>query len=588
MACALSTPPLLSNNNNSTERQRDDDVTSDRPNGKQQRRFIPVTSAIPDIPHGFVLSLPPRPEQSGIIKESEQMIYVNHFSCQLKQNLNLYQYDVCVEQANRKPQNDQWHEVKGREKCKTFFYLLLNEKCLPSTNVWYDEGKCLYSTERFEPVIITTKQNVQLRFNIKAQSGMWNTQDIYDYINGRTSQYPFDAVRIIETLLKKSIHHLIHVEHNTCYFTNQKPSILDGGFEEYRGFVQMLNLAKERISLILQTKLTTFYPTVDMLEFIENYLGTITLRPSDYKQLANVLDGVKVSTIQSNHTQIYWIKRFGDVPGNIYLDDDLTRPNVTQYYAEEKGIKLKYPQLKCLEVYFLNEYTNPKFLPLEVCRLTPWQIYDHEVDSKQRRMTEAQRPKKSIPNPEERYKAIMSSLQTCNYNNKQNNLCQAIGFQINDQEMPKVKTRILPKPQITNGSQQRREQAEIRFGNIQLNGHLFQPKPIIKLSLVHFGQFNDAKKNLLTNFTNSFFGILKKFGMPHPQLKIWKLDDTQNEIEEFFVEQKRLNPDVIICVLESDIKASVKYCATVTHVLNEDFLIKFTGEQIFPLVFICT
>jgi hypothetical protein len=185
-------------------------------------------------------------------------------------------------------------------------------------------------------------------------------------------------VRILETLLKKSLQGRVEVVNNTCYFLNEPPKQLPGGFEERFGFVQALNLASGRMTLNVQTKLTTFYPEMLLIDFIRNQIGSNRMpNENDYKKLNRMLKGCLIVTQQSNWKDAYEFDRFDDQrPGERRIKSGET---LIEYYKNAKNITLTYTNYPNIEVYLPNENNEPCHLPLAVCRIKAWQVYDKPV-----------------------------------------------------------------------------------------------------------------------------------------------------------------------------------------------------------------
>jgi hypothetical protein len=340
---------------------------------RQER--IPVTSAIPSTP----LTLSSLPHRSVSTNSSSQIerLDTNHFTCKFANDTPLYQYDVAIEEIGSR--SGEWFEVKGRSRCATIMQSLISTGQFNSgIVVWYDEQKCLYSTSSLPSPQWIMSQDGRNRLNIKLLANQWSTNDIHEYINGRADRYPYDAVRILETLLKKSLQDQVEVVNNTCYFLNEPPKILSGGFEERFGFVQALNLASNRMTLNVQTKLTTFYPEMPLLEFIGKQIGINRIpNENDYKKLNRILKGCLLVTQQSNWKQAYEVDRFDNRrPGEITIESGET---LIQYYKNIKKITLNHTNYPCIQVYNPNEYDKPCHLPLELCRIKAWQVYDKPV-----------------------------------------------------------------------------------------------------------------------------------------------------------------------------------------------------------------
>jgi hypothetical protein len=244
--------------------------------------------------------------------------------------------------------------------------------------VWYDDRNCLYSTSELPTPLTITSEDDQQQLNINSLTSQRSTSDIYDYIDGQVNVYPFDAVRILETLLKKSLQDRVHMVGNKYYFEKDKPRTLNSGFEERLGFMQALNLLSKSLTLNLQTKLTTFYPDISLMQFISLQLGhNHTPDLHECNRLNHVLRGCVVVTQQSNWKQAYEIDKFDhQTPDQRTIESGET---LTEYYREAKNIKLVHTELLCIQVYSTREHDKPVHLPLEVCHIQAWQIYDKPV-----------------------------------------------------------------------------------------------------------------------------------------------------------------------------------------------------------------
>ena len=340
----------------------------------RQERII-VSSAIPSAVLNLA-SLPSRPKPARSSGPVEHL-YTNHFACRFGDNLPLYQYDVAIEEVSQRSKD--WFETKGRGRCASTMQLLISTNRFPAgVIVWYDEQKCLYSTSLLPSPQCITSADGQYRVNIKSLANQWSTNDINEYILGRATTYPFDAVRILETLLKKSLQDRVRVVHDTCYFTNDPPKALAPGFEERPGFSQALNLGSGGVTLNVQTKLTTFYKEMSLLDFIYLQIGSQRMpNGSEFKRLTHMLKDCLVVTQQSNFKQAYMIDRFDTrTPAQIKIESG---DNLIDFYNKAKGIKLALTDYPCVQVYLPNEHDRPCHLPLEVCRIKAWQVYDKPV-----------------------------------------------------------------------------------------------------------------------------------------------------------------------------------------------------------------
>jgi hypothetical protein len=321
------------------------------------------------------VSFSPRPNPTGSLGEPE-CLYTNHFVCSFSDKIPLYQYDVSIEEISSN--HDDWIEIKSRARCALIMQSFLTQHQLyPNVFVWYDEQKCLYSTSNLLTPQSKVSENGQNRLHIKSLTNQWSTNDIYEYINGQTKSYPYNAVRILETLLKRSIQDRVEIINNKCYFKNKKAEILDNGFEKRQGFTQSFHLSSNLLTLNIQTNLTTFYSNISLLEFIHIQLGSNRI-PSynDYKKLNDLLNNCLIVTKQSNWKQAFEFDQFDHRrPGEIRIK---TGETLIEYY-HKKQITLIHTNYPCIQVYPTNGYIEPCHLPLELCQIKECQVYNNPV-----------------------------------------------------------------------------------------------------------------------------------------------------------------------------------------------------------------
>jgi hypothetical protein len=141
-------------------------------------------------------------------------------------------------------------------------------------------------------------------------AGQWSTSTIFDYLRSPYSNAPLSAIRILETLLKQALLPVTHCEGSLFYRDPSAPDkCLPDGFELRLGFFQALYLTQAGLTLNLQTTLTKFYPDMEILDFLEKNLRKDIRRhgmtTNDYEKAKLALNGCKITTRQSNHTQVY-------------------------------------------------------------------------------------------------------------------------------------------------------------------------------------------------------------------------------------------------------------------------------------------
>lgn len=181
----------------------------------------------------------------------------------------------------------------------------------------YDEGKCFYSTQLIQskqlPLIYEMKvepNHDRFRLTISKCVGQWSTSTIFNYLHQPSnSEPPSCAIRILETLLKQALLPVTHCEGSLFYRDRPEPDVkINDGFELRLGFFQSLCLTQGGLTLNLQTTLTKFYPYIDILDFLainlRKDIRKFGMTNNDYEKAKIVLNGCKITTKQSNYTQV--------------------------------------------------------------------------------------------------------------------------------------------------------------------------------------------------------------------------------------------------------------------------------------------
>ncbi|CAF3465171.1 unnamed protein product [Rotaria sp. Silwood1] len=307
-----------------------------------------------------------KPQQVG--KDSDDVIYANHFPCSFARDLTFYQYDVIVEEYHEKQQK--YINISSREKRHQFVSDLLLVKAIHPTAVcWYDEGSCIYSTTNFKdklPIIYEKEQQgYQRRLTIKSLSAISSTNDLDQ-----------SSIRIIETLIKQVLKEQFKAIGSVFYRWDEEPA-QDGPYDLITGFKQAICLTESGPMLNVDITITRFYPHLDLLTFIwERFLQNKSpfhglLSDRQYDQIGNRLKDVEVTTIQSDHQNKYVLTGHfsNDLPGKTFIEE---QTHLLDYY-KHLGFELRYPKLYCLKAYSLGKPQNLVDLPIELCCLREWQ-----------------------------------------------------------------------------------------------------------------------------------------------------------------------------------------------------------------------
>lgn len=109
--------------------------------------------------------------------------------------------------------------------------------------------------------------------------------------------------------MKQALLPVTHCEGSLFYRKQTEADVkLPDGFELRLGFFQALYLTQGGLTLNLQTTLTKFYPHMDILDFLSLNLKKDFrkhgMTNNDYDKARTLLNGCKITTRQSNYTQV--------------------------------------------------------------------------------------------------------------------------------------------------------------------------------------------------------------------------------------------------------------------------------------------
>lgn len=144
---------------------------------------------------------------------------------------------------------------------------------------------------------------------------------------------------------------------------------------------------------------------------------------------------------QPSSKRIYRVNGLGEAAANAkFKQEDGTVLTVADYFARQKRIQLRYPQLPTLWVGS-RDRTPKILLPIEFCSIESGQAVNRKMTEKQ---TSAM-IKEAATSTVERKRKIMDALNTTNYNN---DLCiREFGFSVGNQ-FEQLQARVLTPPTL--------------------------------------------------------------------------------------------------------------------------------------------
>ncbi|CAF1229453.1 unnamed protein product, partial [Didymodactylos carnosus] len=166
-----------------------------------------------------------------------------------------------------------------------------------------------------------------------------------------------------------------------------------------------------------------------------------------------------------------------------------------------------------------------------------------------------------IPTPEQRYNAIVTVVNDCDYNNRLNRLCSLIDFHIQEQEMLSGTIRTLPTPKQIRGSQ------------IPLvNGRLQDAQDLPLWTAAFFTPNPSQIPNVVQDFyiaLNNKFDRLDIYSQRRNNQQMELVGIQEENIDRFFRQQQKLKCKLVLCVMDtpadSDLKTIIKQYGTIKH-----------------------
>lgn len=232
-------------------------------------------------------------------------------------------------------------------------------------------------------------------------SSLIDMQDLQNFIHGKASTTPHDALQAIDVLMRHRPSMTL-TSVGRSFFTRSDSKLLGDGAECWMGFHQSVRPAKGRLLMNIDVSATAFFEPGPLLSFVVKILGKKSsddlkspLRVKEIEKLERLLRAVK---IQVNHSGD--IKRKYKIIGFTRTSVDMTffkynssrrdnsEPNfaedseisVEQYFKKQYNCILKYPYLPCLKV---GSPQRIVYLPLEVCDILPGQRYLRKLNESQ-------------------------------------------------------------------------------------------------------------------------------------------------------------------------------------------------------------
>ncbi|KAL2651029.1 hypothetical protein R1flu_019157 [Riccia fluitans] len=410
-------------------------------------------------------------------KGSKCDLDVNHFKVKFKPREDVYQYNVTIEPATKKP---------VCRKVMKKLYEIYGEQTLMGKKFVYDGEKCLFTvgplqfTSRDFQVLLDDdpgrgprRINVEREddrgddgrpsqkrrgggrdFEVKIEfAAKVNMKAIDTVLKGGRDETAQDAIRVLDIMLREHAARRDYLLIRDCYFHKSLGPVgeIGEGVQSWRGYhVSFRASSGGCLTLNFDLSTTTLIKPQPVLIFIQEHCKKDIrhFRDADWQRAKRVLKGLVIETYSGrkqkiigfspqacNQTSFTKKSRKGSEEESV----DIT---VADYFATEKNLPCAASaNLPCLDV---GKSSKPAYLPIELCKLVEGQRYKRSLSGLQRKNHLDQ----SRQLPDERRKIVQDAMDVNNYNADE--LVKEFSVQI-DQKMARVQGRVLEPPSLMFG-----------------------------------------------------------------------------------------------------------------------------------------
>ncbi|KAG9047218.1 hypothetical protein FS837_002812, partial [Tulasnella sp. UAMH 9824] len=294
------------------------------------------------------------------------------------------------------------------------------------------------------------------------------------------------------------------------FFTDVRPRDARWGVELWRGYFQSVRPVIGKMVVNVDISSAAFYkpgPLIGLcLEYLEaspkanpvQFLSSNRLNTRTRVALAKFLRTLRVRTTHGGNTRVRSIRSVSEQgANNLPFELNGTMISVAEYFLQETGSPLRYPNLVCVQL------SKTAWLPLELCDVPPGQFYRNTLRPEQ---TKSMVGFSSL-RPEERLRDIRNGLQTLQYSSSP----YLQDFEINVDPNPmNIKGRILPTPTLLYG---RNAAIQPRDGKWNMLGKsLYRPQSIQGCAIIVYSprRFSNTDR---THLKQSLFDVTTMLGM---------------------------------------------------------------------------
>ncbi|KAL3699228.1 hypothetical protein R1sor_017250 [Riccia sorocarpa] len=434
-------------------------------------------------------------------KGRPEKLLVNHFAVKFEPRVAVNHYSVSMK---RVPEEENTRSLRGGLKRKILDCLRdtynLREKFVfayDGESALFVAGDLGFRSKEF-PVTLTDRRNGEGNAGARARAGndflvkieyaaVVDMNSIAAVNRGERDARSQDALRVLDIVLREHATKKLYILQRDCFFSKEfgRGSNLTEGVETWKGFHASFRTTQNGLSLNFDTATTVMIRDVNVGTFMEEYCKKQlrSFKDEDYTKCKRILKSIQVQTyLQKQHKivgfspdtcdkQTFELKKT-DASGAGLDREEIT---VLEYYTRVRGIQLKQPTLRALD---LGNPKKPMYVPIELCTIVPGQRYKKLLNTTQRQGM----IRECKQDPAQRVKMITSMMQTNEYHKDE--MLRAFNVLI-DNNLTRLTGRVLDAPMLQFGKNHKETPRNGRW-NFNVDRQMNKPASTGKWILVCF------------------------------------------------------------------------------------------------------
>ncbi|KAL1230668.1 Protein argonaute-2 [Trichinella spiralis] len=324
----------------------------------------------------------PTPRRPSFGKLGDQIcLRANHFQVRIPTG-SLYHYELVIEP-------ERYHSFRDIIETMIQAY----QKVFSNGRPVYDGKRSLFCKEmlpigrdwvQLDVTMPTEREDRRYQVGIKLSSQV-SLSRLQEALDGRIRFLPQDTVAALDVILRH-LPSLKYTPVGRSFFSPPERFFhpLGGGREVWFGFHQSIRPSQWKMMLNIDVSATAFYKSMPVVDFLSEILDAPHIpenrRPLSDAQRIKFTKEVKGLKVEITHCgqmrRRYRVCNVTRRPAQtqtfpLQIENGQTvECTVAKYFYDRYCIRLKYPQLPCLQVGLEQKHT---YLPLEVCNLVPGQ-----------------------------------------------------------------------------------------------------------------------------------------------------------------------------------------------------------------------